>query len=126
MKHGNVSSRDPQFLIVLLMVQKSDSPVHMVNIPLFIGFLYIPGGAGFVPSTLFYRLGHAETLSLQATVHFYEGNPSNLHYLPLQCFGRIQSTGICLSKMFSLIFVKDFPLKCRTLCSDLSLLGMVD
>ena len=38
LKHGNVSSRDPQFLIILLMVQKSDSPVHMVNIPLFIGF----------------------------------------------------------------------------------------
>ena len=26
--------------------------VDMVNIPLFTGFLYIPGGAGFLPSTV--------------------------------------------------------------------------
>ena len=28
------------------------APVDMVNIPLFIGFLTIPGGAGFLPSTV--------------------------------------------------------------------------
>ena len=84
----------------------------MVNIPLFIGFYISQVCAGFVPSTvLFYRLGHAETLSLQVAVHFYEGNPSNLHYPPLQCLGRIQSIGIFLSKKFSLIFVKDSALK---------------
>jgi len=31
-------------LVLLLMVQKSGEPVHMVNIPLFIWVLYIPGG----------------------------------------------------------------------------------
>ena len=25
---------------------------HVVDIPVFIGFLYIPGGAGFLPSTV--------------------------------------------------------------------------
>ena len=35
--------------MILLMVQKSGSPVDTVNLPLFFIILYVPGGAGFVP-----------------------------------------------------------------------------
>ena len=37
---------------LLLMVQKSGSPVGMVKVPLFTRVSYIQGGVGFQPSTV--------------------------------------------------------------------------
>ena len=34
---------------------RNPAPVDMVNIPLFAGFSYILGGAGFLPSTVIWR-----------------------------------------------------------------------
>jgi len=41
-------------LVASFLTRKSKNiaPVDMVNISLFTGFLYIPGGAGFLPSTV--------------------------------------------------------------------------
>ena len=37
-------------------VKVKDAPVDIVNIPLFTGFYNVPGGAGFLPSTVFVGL----------------------------------------------------------------------
>ena len=43
---------------------RNPAPVDMINIPLFIGFSYIPGGAGFQPSTVLLKLNHLQQVFL--------------------------------------------------------------
>ena len=44
-----------EILLMELMEEILRAPVDMVNIPLFTRFFYIPGGAGFLPSTVCFQ-----------------------------------------------------------------------
>ena len=57
MKCGEMSQRPTKIFNILLMVQKSgDSPVELGSLSYYLqGFSTIPGGAGFLPSTVGYQ-----------------------------------------------------------------------
>ena len=83
-KHGRFLPR------IRLMFQKSGEPVDMVNIPLFTGFLYIPGGflAGFLVAINSFLIAEMHPLK-GFKIHRSESCSRCKVFLPFTSFHRI-------------------------------------
>ena len=69
-------------LVILLMVQKSSKPVDIVVYPIIYRVLYIPGGAGFLPTACEFIL-----CSNSAVVAFLWTFPHRFHKLNVKNHG---------------------------------------